>query len=177
LRPKTALRRTFSLKQRHCPHCGCAETLNRHSKLDGNDPSRADARIMRGQRVFCSNRGSRGGCGRTFSIFLAEVLPRHTFTACWLWNWLIQWLAGASLKAAVEKLRLPFAIETVYRLRRRLRRRLDSLRTLLCREQKPPPGTQSDPLLQTAEHLRAVFSDGACPPAQFQLHFQHPLLG
>jgi hypothetical protein len=69
-----------------------------------------DARAVRGQRVFCSNRGSRGGCGRTFSFFLAEILPRHTFTASWLWQWLIQWLAGASLKAAVEKLRLPFAL-------------------------------------------------------------------
>lgn len=167
----------FSLKQQRCPHCGCVETLNRHSKLHGNDPARVDARAVRGQRVFCSNRGSRGGCGRTFSIFLAEVLPRHTFPASWLWNWLLQWLAGASLKAAAENLRLPFAIQTLYRLRRQLRRRLDSLRALLCREQEPPASAQSDPLLQTAEHLRAVFSDAECPPAQFQAHFQHPLLG
>jgi len=130
-----------------------------------------------GQRVFCSNRGRRGGCGRTFSFFLAEILPRHTFTASWLWQWLIQWLAGASLKAAVEKLRLPFALESVYRLRRKLRQQLDRLRSLLCREQKPPPSAQSDPLLQTAEHLRAVFAHSECPTAAFQLHFQRPLLG
>ena len=130
-----------------------------------------------GQRVFCSNRGRRGGCGRTFSFFLAEILPRHTFTASWLWQWLIQWLAGASLKAAVEKLRLPFALESVYRLRRKLRQQLDRVRSLLCREQKPPPSAQSDPLLQTAEHLRAVFAHSECPTAAFQLHFQRPLLG
>jgi len=136
-----------------------------------------DARAVRGQRVFCSNRGRRGGCGRTFSFFLAEILPRHTFTASWLWQWLIQWLAGASLKAAVEKLRLPFALESVYRLRRKLRQQLDRVRSLLCREQKPPPSAQSDPLLQTAEHLRAVFAHSDCPTAAFQLHFQRPLLG
>ena len=132
---------------------------------------------MRGQRVFCSNRGSRGGCGRTFSFFLAEILPRHTFTASWLWQWLIQWLAGTSLKAAVEKLRLPFALESVYRLRRKLRQQLDRVRSLLCREQKPPHSAQSDPVLQTAEHLRAVFARSDCPTATFQLHFQRPLLG
>jgi hypothetical protein len=132
---------------------------------------------VRGQRVFCSNRGRRGGCGRTFSFFLAEVLPRHTFTATLLWQWLLQWLATASLKAAVEKLRLPFALETVYRLRRRLRQRLDKVRTRLCREQSPPAGAPPDPLRQTVEHLRAVFPDSACPPVNFQLHFQQPFWG
>jgi hypothetical protein len=133
--------------------------------------------VVRGQRVFCSNRGNRGGCGRTFSFFLAEVLPRHTFTATLLWQWLLQWLATASLEAVVEKLRLPFALETVYRLRRRLRQRLDAVRTRLCREQSPPAGAHPDPLRQTLEHLRAVFPDSACPPVNFQLHFQQPFLG
>jgi hypothetical protein len=136
-----------------------------------------DARAVRGQRVFCSNRGNRGGCGRTFSLFLATVLPRHTFSASLLWQWLIQWLAGVSLKAAVEELRLPFALETVYRLRRQLRRQLERLRTLLCREQKPPSSLHADPLLQTVQHLQAVFARSACPLSDFQLHFQRPFLG
>ena len=127
--------------------------------------------------MFCSNRGRRGGCGRTFSLLLADVLPRHTFTAAWVWPWLVELLAGLSLKAAAEKLRLPFALESVYRLRRKLRRRLDDLRARLCREQPPPTSPQSDPLLQTVEHLRAVFAGPGCPPATFQLHFQEPFLG
>ena len=109
---------------------------------------------MRGQRVFCSNRGQRGGCGRTFSVFLAEVLPRHTVTAPWLWQLLCRLLAGGSIKAAVEALAPPFGLETFYHLLQRLRRRLSDVRSLLCREQKPPVSLQSDPLLQTVEHLR-----------------------
>ena len=108
---------------------------------------------------------------------LADVLPRHTLNASLVWRWLVELLAGLSIKAAVEKLRLPFALETVYRLRQRLQRGLDQVRTRLCREQSPPLSRQSQPLLQTVEHLRAVFPDSACPPADFQLHFQHPLLG
>jgi hypothetical protein len=127
--------------------------------------------------VFCSNRGQRGGCGRTFSIFLAEVLPRHTFTASLLWQLLVRLLAGGSLQAAAEKLRLPFALETVYRLRRKLRQKLDLIRARLCRQQAPPASAQTDALLQTVEHLQAVFPGSECAPAAFQLHFQHPFCG
>lgn len=86
-------------------------------------------------------------------------------------------LAGLSLKAAAEKMRLPFALETLYQLRRKLRPQLDRLRARLCREQSPPVSLQTDPLLQTLEHLRAVFWSSACPPADFQLRFQRPFLG
>ena len=151
--------------------------MNRHSRLLGNDPSAAAGQTCRGQRVFCSNRGQRKGCGRTFAVFLADVLPRHTVTAVLVWRWLVQWLAGLSLKAAVEKLRLPFALETFYRLRRRLRHRLDGLRTRLSREQTPPVSVQADPVLQTVEHFQAAFPKRSCPLADFQWQFQLPLLG
>jgi hypothetical protein len=167
----------FSLKQQRCPRCGKFETLNRHSILRGNDPAQASGQCARGQRVFCSNRGRRGGCGKTFSLVLVDVLPRHTLTASLVWRWLVELLAGLSVKAAVEKLRLPFALETICRLRRRLLCGLDQVRTRLCRELPPPVSQQSQPLLQTVEHLRAVFPDSVCPAADFQLHFQHPFLG
>jgi len=132
---------------------------------------------VRGQRVFCSNRGRRGGCGQTFSLFTADVLPRHTLTATLLWRWLIQRLAGLSVTAAAEAVRLPFALETVYRVGRKLRDGLDRVRTLLCREQAPPSSAQSDPVLQSAEHLQNVFRGAECPPAAFQLRFQVPFMG
>jgi hypothetical protein len=151
--------------------------LNRHSKLYGNDPSTVATKRQRGQRVFCSNRSQRGGCGRTFSMVLADVLPRHTVTAAWLWQWLVALLAGRSVKAAVETLRLPFALETLYRLRRQLQHKLDQVRARLCQKQSPSASAQTDPLLQTVEHLRQVFAGDGCLPAEFQLHFQYPFLG
>lgn len=151
--------------------------MNRHSLLCGNDPDLPSAESVRGQRVFCSNRGQRGGCGRTFSLMLADVLPRHTFTASRVWPWLVELLAGLSVKAAAERQRLPFALESVYRLRRKLRERLDALRSRLCREQPPPASQQVDPLLHAVEHLRSVFAGEACPPAAFQLRFQESFVG
>jgi hypothetical protein len=165
------------LKQLLCPFCRAAQTLNCHSKLYGNDPaSQQDRQVRRGQRVWCSNRGARGGCGRSFSIFLADVLPRHTVNASALGSLLKRLLEGGSIKAAVESLKLGFALETLYHLLARLRQRLPSIRSALCREQKAPASSQSDPLLQTVEHLRRVFTQSPCPLAEFQLHFGRPLL-
>jgi hypothetical protein len=151
--------------------------LNRHRRSVGNDPLRASGQSIRGQRVFGSNRGQRGGGGRTCSLVLADGLPRHPMTASLLGQWLVEVRAGFSFKAAAAKRRLPFALETVCRLRRSLRPGLDQLRTRLCREQSPPASAHADPLLPTVEHLRRVFSGGGCPPADFQLHFQLPVPG
>ncbi len=165
------------LKQLCCPECGVAETLNCHSKLYGNDPDSTEGgRIERGQRVWCCPRGQRGGCGKTFSIFLADVLPRHTVGTSALWSLLERLPAGGSIKAAVEALALPFGLETLYHLLQRMRRKLTAVRSVLCREQPAPASAQSDPLLQTVEHLRSLFAKSICPPTDFQLHFQRPLL-
>ncbi len=98
-------------------------------------------------------------------------------TASLVWQCLVKLVAGFSLKAAAETVRLPFALETLYRLQRKLKRGLDSVRTRLCRRGAPPQSTQIEPLLQTVEHLQAVFPGSPCPPVDFQLHFQHPFLG
>jgi len=97
-------------------------------------------------------------------------------TASWLWKLLQRLVAGGSIKAAVEALGLPFALETLYHLLQRTRQRLTAMRAVLCREQKAPASSRADPLLQTVEHLRCLFPKSEFPSADFQLHFQRPLL-
>lgn len=167
----------LSLKEQQCPHCHCAQSLNRHSFLYGNDPNLADGQQLRGQRVFCSDRGQRGGCGRTFSVFLADVLPRFTVTAVLLWQLLFLLLGGQSLQAAARSLRLPFANQTLYHIVKRLRLRLDVARTRLCQITPAPTSSQSNPLLQTIEHFASAFPRGDCPLQGFQTRFQEPLMG
>jgi hypothetical protein len=60
---------------------------------------------------------------------------------------------------------------------RRLRLRLDVLRSLLSRKQKPPESEDADPLFQTLRHLQALFPANACPLKEFQLVFARPLMG
>lgn len=136
-----------------------------------------NGQIARGQRAFCSDRGQRSGCGKTFPLFLAGVLPRHTFNAALLWALLRQLLGGATIKAAAETLRAPFSLEAVYAIVRRCRRRLDVVRSFLSREQPVPASGQADPLVQTLEHLRQTFAQHSCAIAVYQRHFQAALLG
>ncbi|MDR0352940.1 MAG: hypothetical protein LBI02_06225 [Opitutaceae bacterium] len=110
------------------------------------------------------------------------MLPRHGVDAALLSRLLAGLLAGLSVKRAAEALRAPFALETFYHLLARLRRRLDAVRTLLCRETGPPACGDSDPLLQTIAHLRAACApharaDGHGMCAWFQTRFQCPFLG
>ncbi|PWU16137.1 MAG: hypothetical protein C5B50_14085 [Verrucomicrobia bacterium] len=108
---------------------------------------------------------------------LAQVLPRHTVRARQLWDLLKELLKGVSVGQAVEKLRLPFALESLYHLLKRLRNRLDGVRCWLGRRQKEPDSCQSDPLLQTLEHLQSVFREAVCPISHFQVVFQQPFMG
>lgn len=105
------------------------------------------------------------------------MLPRHSVPSAVLARLLGGLLSGASLQAAAETLRVPFAVETFYRLRQRLRRRLDQVRVCLCREAQPPVCSHTDPLLQTVAHLHAVFCGERDVVAAFQRHFQRPFLG
>ena len=104
------------------------------------------------------------------------MLPRHTVNASGVWSLQDRWSAGGSIKAAVEAQAPPFGLETLYHLLQRMRPELAALRSALSREQPAPASLQTDPLLQTAEHLRRLFPESGCPAADFQLHFQRPLL-
>ncbi len=91
-------------------------------------------------------------------------------SAPWLWKFLLALLAADSVKRAAQN--IPFAMETLYGLRRKMRRVLDGIRTRLCREAPPPASRQEDGLLQTVEHLKEVFAGSDCALKQYQLRFQ-----
>jgi hypothetical protein len=93
-----------------------------------------------------------------------------------LWSVLQGLLAGSSIKAAVEALRPGCVLETMYHLLGRLSERLDGVRGCLWRRQKAPGSSRRQPVLQTAEHLQAVFAGAACPVSEFQAAFQQAFL-
>lgn len=162
-------------KQDPCPHCGRIGTLNRHDRLTGNAPNQHSGHSVRGKRLWCSNRGARGGCGRTTSLLFAWVLPRHTFTAPLLSSLLGKVAAGSSVKAAWEGLDTLLALESAYSLMRRFRERIDFLRSMLFSHAKPPRSATVDPVVQTIEHLQRSFPDNAV--SAFQTTFAHPIMG
>ena len=166
-----------NLKQTRCAHCRRTGTLNRHDRVQGNDPDAVDKQIPRGRRVWCSNRGRRGGCGRTMRIMFARLMPRHSVNAKMLSRLLKGLCGGGSVKHVWEACRLPVQLQSVYHLLRRFRDRLDAVRVALLSRCKPPGSLHADPLRQTAEHLRCAFPQCENPVEAFQHTFQTPIMG
>src|SRR5271155_5003818 len=109
------------LKQTRCPHCKVVGTLNRHGCLYGFDESSPPRKTLRARRIFCSNRQARPGCGRTFSIWLADKIKRLGLTARALWQFLQAAVAGSVL-AASRDLHCPLSDRTMQRIWKRFDR-------------------------------------------------------
>jgi hypothetical protein len=165
------------LKQTPClnPECRRVGWLIGHGWLRGYDAS--GERVIRGQRVLCSNRRGRRGCGKTFPILPCDVLYRRQVAAPQLFDFFTGMLRGLSRHAAWQALGLIFSIRHAYRLWQAFVDQQLRLRALLSRLLAPPQSAAALPEMQLLEHLQAAFAAAACPIAAFQLHFQEGFLG
>lgn len=159
------------IKTEACPHCGCYGMLILHGSLFGCEPSGNGKRARRGQRLYCSNRGRKKGCGRTISLRLAQVLPRMRTHSGPLWQFLRSVMSGMSVPCAWKGLERIFSLETGYRYRRRFRQGLYHIRKMLCRERAPPCSAAGDSEAMLA-HLEAVLGSCGDLICRYQLHFQ-----
>src|SRR5882672_10490253 len=128
------------LKLTPCPHCQVVGALIRHGYLRGYDESSPQRKTVRARRIFCSNRNARRGCGRTFSVWIADKIRRLSLTTGALWR-------------------------TLQRIWQRFDRGQSKIRTALSGRCPPPalsaqPGQR--PAAQVLAHLHAAFPD-ACP--------------
>lgn len=162
------------LKQRACPKCHAVGCLIGHGYLRGYGET-ADETIQRGWRVFCSNRGRKQGCGRTYPILLARHLYRRLVDAGRLWTFLKGILAGSSIQKAWEAVASPFCLETGYKLWAAFLRNQSAIRVKLLSVANPANSALS-PRLQTLAHLQTVFPHASCPIVAFQTSFQRAFL-
>ena len=157
------------IKLMACPHCRGVGALIGHGFLRGY-AERGSETQLRGRRFFCSDRGKRSGCGRTFSAKLSTVVCGFVVRTLTLWCFLQAVLSGRTRRAAwLSAAGGAFSLSSGYRLWRRLCGAQSALRTRLCREVPAPPSTEPEPLAQLREHLRLVVSaDEAEPLSAFQ---------
>lgn len=159
------------LKQTPCPHCKTVGTLNRHGVLTGYDDSNPQP-TLRARRIFCSNRRLRPGCGRTFSIWLADKIRRLSITTRTLWTFLQHAVAG-SIAAAIKAVNCPRCNRTFQRIWKRFDRGQSASRTALLGRGPPPElpaaSVRRAAAAQVLAHLQASFSNTDCPIAAFQL--------
>lgn len=165
------------LKGTPCPHCKHTGALNRHGFLKGYDEQNFKQKTIRALRVFCSNRGNARGCGRTFSVWIAEKVKRLFLDAQSLWQFLEQAVESGNKFQAFKKLGSSLSDSAPYRIWRRFAHAQSAIRTklaTLC----PPPQQSTDnectvPAQATIAHLKAACQDRALNPiAAYQAHTQ-----
>jgi hypothetical protein len=160
------------LKQTSCPHCHAVGMLIRHGVLTGFDDSNPQRRAIRARRVFCSNRSRRRrGCGRTFSVRLADKIRRLSLSARTLWAFL-QRAVGGTIADAIRNTDCPRSDRTFRRIWKRFDLGQSAIRTALS-SRGPPPELPAEPFTRPAAahvlaHLRATFPHDDCPVAAFQ---------
>jgi hypothetical protein len=159
-----------NLKLTACPHCKAVGTLNRHGFLYGFDDGSPRHKTVRAHRVYCSNRHARPGCGRTFSVWLADKIRRVSLTTACLWRFLQHAAAGGVL-AAIRAVDCHLSGRSLLRVWKRFDLGQSMIRTALA-ARCPPPELPAQPprrpAAQVLAHLQAAFPDAHCPIAAFQ---------
>ncbi len=163
-----------NLKLTHCPNCQEVGYLILNGILYGNDEKICTKTILRGHRIFCSNRNQRKGCGKTFSILDSGILKRFTISTRSFWLFLINIFNGMNPVPAFKTLKLSFSTTTIYRLIKTFSNAQSHLRTLLSQRCKPPSlKLNSSSLYETIHHLKYAFKNTPFNPiTAFQLTFQ-----
>lgn len=154
------------LKLTPCPHCQVVGALNRHGSRYGYDGSNPRP-TLRARRVFCSDRNARPGCGKTFSIWMADKIKRLSLNTAALGAFL-QCAIADGIRTAIGASDGQRSERTWWRVWRRFRLGQSTIRTALAGRCPPPElPAERKPAAQVLAHLRAAFPD-ADPIAAFQ---------
>ena len=165
-----------NLKVSACPHCKCVGTLIRHGVLRGNGQG-TERKSVRAYRIFCSNRSRAKGCGRTFSIWLADKVKRLRLNANDLWTFLKQAVTCGNKMQAFRSLNWELSDSAPYRIWKRFVEAQAAIRTALHPMCKPPDVISNQPAATTLAHLEAAFTRHPCGPiAAFQATLQTSFL-
>lgn len=165
------------LKCSPCPHCKHIGALNRHGYLKGYDEQNFKHKVVRALRVFCSNRGSASGCGKTFSVWVAEKVKRLFLDAQSLWQFLGQATTPGNKSRAFQTLGCSLSESATYRIWKRFLKAQSTIRTKLVTLCPPPKQSVGNltqtPAQVTIEHLKEAFKDSTLNPiAAYQAHTQ-----
>jgi len=164
----------FSVRLRACEHCHRVGMLVGHGLLVGYAEG-SSAREVRGRRLLCSNRHRRAGCGRTFSVWIASVVPRRVVRARTIFALLVALIVAVPLARAWRQVSA-MALRTGYRISRCLAVAGPAIRTALLSRAPPPTIESASPDAQLLAHLRAVLGP-IDSFAAYQLTFQRSIFG
>ncbi len=157
------------LKITPCPHCKTAGSLIKHGFLRGYDQNNHLNTTIRAARVFCSNRRiSRGGraigCGRTFSVWMADKIKHLFLSADDLWQFLSCAVSSGNKLDAFRKLNSGLSASAPYHIWRRFLNAQTAIRTALAGLCEPPQIVSDCPAQLTLAHLQKAFKEHPLSP-------------
>jgi hypothetical protein len=122
------------LKLTACPHCKRVGNLIRHGYVRGYDEKHPRDKTVRAWRIFCSNRKRATGCGRTFSVWLADKVKRLLLTADALWTFLKRAVVTGNKFQAFPNLNSGLSDSAPYRIWKRFLEAQTAIRTALSQQ-------------------------------------------
>ena len=162
-----------SLKISACPHCKRVGNLIWHGFLRGYDDQHQREQTVRARRVFCSNRNRASGCGRTFSVWMADKIKRLFLTSDSLWAFLKHAVSSGNKMQAFRRLNCGLTESAPYRIWKRFQKAQSTIRTALTRLCKPPKLKVQHPAELTLAHLeKALTQESLSPVAAYQATLQ-----
>lgn len=152
------------LKITACPRCKRVGNLIKHGFLRGYDMNNQLNTAVRAKRVFCSNRNDASGCGRTFSVWLADKVKRLYLAAESLWRFLSDAVNSGNKLQAFRSLNSGLSDSAAYHIWRRFRNAQAAIRTALASLCEPPQVVSGDPAQLTLAHLQKAFKEHPLSP-------------
>jgi len=163
----TFLHLRWLFQQQICPHCQRSETLKSHGFL------RSCHDKLRGLRLFCSNRNSNKGCGRTHSIYFDDVIANCSLDFRQVSRIIERVLKGGRECSQIKNVSRGICSQaTAYRWIRKTKLAQAALRYQACKLEKPPRGEAPSPLARTWRHLHSAFPNTKCILSAFQRTLQ-----
>lgn len=151
-----------SLKLRPCPHCDRVGHLIFNGCAYGYTDAE-EAKSIRHQRVYCSNRGHATGCGHSFGLFPSNRVPGYRVTTAIFWQFARLLLLGHSAYAAFNHLAIALHVRAAYRWCQKMIEAQSAWRTI-CSRRAPPNRSQPSTkchhpaLASSIQHLTQCFA-------------------
>lgn len=163
------------IQLKDCPYCQQCNTLVKHSKIYRTAKEKGQY-IFHGQRIFCSNKKNKNGCGRTFSLNLTIKLPRFNKFTKEVYSFFKKFLETFIISVAwAFAYPQSFDINTPYRFTRLIQKSLGNcIASLLSITgiYQPPQRVKPNTLLYLISLMQHAFPNAENPLTALILKFQ-----
>lgn len=160
----------FNLKFYLCPFCKKRGFLILHGFVRGYTIT--GYRVIKGHRIYCSNRNNRKGCGHTWSIYLRQYIPGFSIDVETLSTILS---SSNNLFKGWKENETGLSISSFYRIIDKFNRHILNIRTYLTNRYKPPL-IDEYPITTTIKHLQSLNKNLDKALSLFQFTFQVSIL-